>query len=258
MAPINIEDHIREKMQERELQPSEGAWQRLEEKLGEEKRSGMNRTAWFAIAASFIGILILASVFVNSGNDGNKNLVVEDSSEIISPEIIETLPQPIVEKEELAVEEINSEAIEKRSPIQSEIEQPAPQIATINTPVIEKKEPVAVSDLEVKSRDALKNAALIDQDTFIKNKVDEVVAQVQNKVNANETVSAEEIDALLNQAQREISKRRILNSQSKKVDAAALLLDVEFELERGFRDRVFDMLGDGYKKIRTAVAERNY
>ena len=62
---------------------------------------------------------------------------------------------------------------------------------------------------------------------------------------------------LLAKAQREIELQRILNNSNYKIDAAALLSDVESELERSFRDKVFDALGEGYQKIRTAVAERN-
>ena len=43
MAPIKIEDNIREKMQERELQPSADAWKQLEARLGEEKRTSQSK-----------------------------------------------------------------------------------------------------------------------------------------------------------------------------------------------------------------------
>ena len=77
MAPIKIEDNIREKMQERELQPSKDAWAKLETRLGEEKKSGLNRKTWYAIAAGFIGILILASVFFNNDAVTNDAEIVE-------------------------------------------------------------------------------------------------------------------------------------------------------------------------------------
>ena len=80
---------------------------------------------------------------------------------------------------------------------------------------------------------------------------------VQKIQNENNTVTPDEIDALLAKAQRDISNNRILQANTQKVDAAALLLDVETELERSFRDRVFDALGEGFNKVRSAVAERN-
>ena len=92
---------------------------------------------------------------------------------------------------------------------------------------------------------------------FIENKVDEVVARVKEIQHKNNQVTPEEIDALLANAQREIKTRQILNPETQKVDAAALLLDVELELEQSFREKVFDALGESFNKIRTAVVERN-
>ena len=63
------------------------------------------------------------------------------------------------------------------------------------------------------------------------------------------------LNSLLLKAQDEIHSREILNT--KKVDATALLNMVESELETNFRDKVFEALGDGYEKVRTAVVERN-
>jgi hypothetical protein len=61
----------------------------------------------------------------------------------------------------------------------------------------------------------------------------------------------------LAKAQRAISNQRILQKNTQKIDASALLMDVELELEQSFRDKVFEMLGEGFIKIRTAVSERN-
>ena len=93
------------------------------------------------------------------------------------------------------------------------------------------------------------------EDKIFNNKVDEVVASVK-KLQENKTeVTANDVEALLNNARREIQTQRILNST--KVDATALLLDVEWDLDKSFRDKVFDALGEGFNKVRTAVTERN-
>ena len=63
------------------------------------------------------------------------------------------------------------------------------------------------------------------------------------------------MEEMLNTARRDLQTQRILKSP--KVDATALLQDVEWELEKSFRDKVFDALGEGFRKIRTAVIERN-
>jgi hypothetical protein len=266
MAPIKIEDNIREKMQEREIQPSADAWKRLEDRLGTEKKTGFNKRTWFAIAAGFIGILILASVFLNSNSViTNTELVEEnvpaempDADNDIRPEKIIAIPDNT--DNVLARKEATSEEIEE-----NEIVTKKNEVIAKSTPSIDKtilvNEDVAVNSEIQKERDVPetgKDPLIQNDEDFIKSKINEVVAEVESRANTENAVTAEEIDALLQEAQREISNKRILNSQTQKVDAAALLLDVESELERSFRDKVFDALGDGYKKIRTAVAERNY
>ena len=67
-----------------------------------------------------------------------------------------------------------------------------------------------------------------------------------------------EIDVLLAEAQREIISNQIFNKNTNKVDANALLLDVEAELyPESFRERVFEALKEGFVKARDAVANRN-
>ncbi|MBT8275281.1 MAG: hypothetical protein KJO39_03975 [Bacteroidia bacterium] len=267
MAPFKIEDNIREKMQERELQPSEGAWAKLEARLGEEKNSGLNRNTWYAIAAGFIGILILASVFFNSNSLTNEGEIVQEDTYVEElnsgndNEFKELISEPDTSEDELAIDE---KVLEEKDNAKT---------VPVLQKIIAKKEPkeqneikidqkiIAASEVEEQPEQVNETRLIEDQPTdnrgFVESKVNEVVAEVENRIKTNSTVTPEEVDALLMEAQREISNQRILNSQTKKVDAAALLEDVEFEMERSFRDKVFDALGDGYNKIKTAVAERN-
>jgi hypothetical protein len=265
MAPIKIEDNIREQLQDREIQPSKDAWNKLEARLGPQRKQGITRTAWFAIAASFVGILILASVFLNDNSTGQENQLVnqenpaiESKQSITEKQLEEVVPEKI--QEEVAFEVPTSEEIKTKAPV------PVEQRSIASTKVEKKPEVKTIQDdiavnnsktEQLKTNDLIQSP-VIDEGMFIESKVDEIVAEVKKIEKTNVTATPEEIDALLIQAQREIGNRRILNSQTRKVDAAALLMDVEFELERSFRDKVFDALGDGYKKIRTAMVERNY
>ncbi len=85
----------------------------------------------------------------------------------------------------------------------------------------------------------------------------EVVAQVQELKKINNIVSDAEINALLDQAQKDIALHKIYNETTKKVDANALLQSVEDDLEQSFRDRAFKAIKSGYHYVKTSVAERN-
>ena len=93
--------------------------------------------------------------------------------------------------------------------------------------------------------------------SFEELKVEEVVAQIEAMHDTNSHLTDAEIDSLLNNAQQEIANQKIFDEQTNTVNAMALLENVEQDLDRTFRDKVFEKLKDSYKNIRTAYANRN-
>jgi hypothetical protein len=108
-----------------------------------------------------------------------------------------------------------------------------------------------VSDKVIKA-DAVPNA----KEQLINAKIAEIVAQVNLLENSNLPVSSIEVDFLLRQAQQEILTDKILNNGGE-VDAMALLNEVQGELDKSFREQIFESLKTGFLKVRTAVADRN-
>ena len=285
MAPIKFEENIREKLQERELQPSKEAWSKLESKLDKEfpEKKG-NRGIWLAIAASMTGVLLIVSFFFFKLNEDQPNQLVVDETE--TPVLDEVTPNEVItenelqksEMEEVAVSEEendsteDSEKDELEEPVQNTMiaveaidgqESKQPDVSNSEEKIIPKKV-VEIEEGIAKVQNEMPNTMDKEiitpekkEDVFVDAKVEEVVASIQNIEKNNNTVTAEEIDELLQKAQRDIATQRLLNSDTKKIDATALLRDVETELERSFRDKVFDALGEGYNKIRTAVVQRN-
>jgi hypothetical protein len=92
--------------------------------------------------------------------------------------------------------------------------------------------------------------------SFEDKKVTEVVAAIAEIQNKNNEVTEQEIDLLLKEAQRDILLNDIYNEQTKKVDASALLAQVEGELNQSFRDKVFEALKSSFITVKTAVADR--
>ncbi len=265
MEPIKIEDKMREKFQERELQPSEDAWKRLEARLGPAQTNEGSRKTWMAVAAAFIGIVLLATLIFNNDQVVQGTELVDRESgpvpdEKNKQEMDRDLLVPAVEENSsIAEEEVSPQQIQRSKP-----QQLMPKVSDKNV-VSEKgkdefSEAIAANTDDRKTEKVEKAvlSPLSKEAAFEELKVEEIVAEVKKLEATDGTITPAEIDALLAQARREIATNRILNSSSGTVDAAALLQDVEIELERSFRDRVFDALGDGYKKIRTAVVERNY
>jgi len=262
MAPYKLEDNIREKLEARELKPSADAWKKLEARLDAEHPK-KKTVLWYYVAASFVGFLILASVFFSRNNAevGNQivNETIEQKSVEKQPEVIPNNSQ----SEEIASEENHVETVEKIAPKKEIEKKQKPNSDQLNSlpqkksevdKKIESAEAIA-KVTKVEAEQALKTTLEKEEDKLFNNKVDEVVASVKKMQENNTEINVTDVEALLNNARREIETQRILNNP--KVDATALLEDVEWELEKSFRDKVFDALGEGFQKVRTAVTERN-
>ena len=256
MAPYKLEDNIREKLESRELKPSEKAWDKLQVKLDAEQPQ-KKTVLWYYVAASVIGILILSSVFYTNTIEVKDEIVTEsvdektiDNDLIIIPhsedaqKYVSTQYNSVVNKlkENKSKEKLQSNSNLKTSSPES------PLSTGTKKSEIDKK----IDNTKVLANTEKEKSL---EEELINAKVDEVIASVKELQHNHNEVSITEVENLLNKARREIQTQKILNTP--KVDATALLQEVEWELEKSFRDKVFDALGEGFIKIRTAVIERN-
>ena len=253
MAPIKLEENIREKLQERELQPSSDAWSKLESQLEtEDEGSKSKNKLWFAIAASIATLLIVGALVFSPSNQKTSDVVVEDTNtkeQQYNDEVFKE--NTIVQENNVAEKGIEKEESNNEVLKPNDIPRKSPKSISEEKKVTTQQ---AVASTETKAIEtSTENIKIKETPSFIDTKVTEVVAQVKN----SEAITAEEVDALLLKAQREIQAERILNESKTKIDATALLQDVEGELERSFRDKVFEALGENFNSIRTAVIERN-
>jgi len=262
MAPIKFEEDIRERLEKRELQPSADVWQKLSNRLDAEPKRKRNISYWrLGIAASFAGLIMVSSILFLKSSDTNINtpaLVEEETVKTVEEtELINT----VTEEESIQKSQIVLEELEKEGKNQKK------EFTPVNVVVVETKndqllvmEENATEDTTTKVL-AFKETAIastVDSIQTIEQKmVDEVVAEIQKLQEEKSTVTDAEIDALLHQAQKELTSKHLYDASTKIVDAELLLLQVETDLDQSFRDRVFEVLNSGYKKVRTAVAERN-
>src|SRR3954470_3549384 len=83
MAQHKTEKNFRNKLNQREITPSENAWDRLDAMLtvAEDKKPKRN-WGWLYIAASVVGFLLIATVFLSQTEEmvdvRRNNVVVED------------------------------------------------------------------------------------------------------------------------------------------------------------------------------------
>ena len=261
MAPIKFEDNLKEKLEQRRLQPSTAAWDKLQNKLETNQAKKSNKTFWrLGIAASFVGVLIVVSVFFNKKEDNTieQNIVDIEDTKIPNKSdsnISNELEQEVV-LEEPKIDKATLKTIKKASEKASELKA---QIQQNQKKLIKETYKDVLTQVETESLNNIKENSIKAEAklSFEDLKLQEVVAKVQELKKANNTVSEAEINALLDQAQKEIALHKLYNESTKKVDANALLQDVEADLEQSFRDRAFKAIKSGYNYVKTTVAERN-
>jgi hypothetical protein len=182
MAPIKFEEQLKDKLEQRRIQPSSDAWKQLNNKLDANESKHNNKGFWMlGIAATIVGIL-LALTFVFKSN-----------TKIVEPTIVDTNNDNIIEKQDLQnLEENNAVAIEQNGEPSDNIQQGTTQKQPIKAPLksvikeqqealISNKHNEAVADVTIKSMQEETDKKAIDAQlgivSFEDQKVNDVVAQ---------------------------------------------------------------------------------
>lgn len=255
MGTEKFEDKIKRQLRDREISPSAGNWEKLSARLDTPQPKKKPFVLWMGIAASIIGgILILSLVF--------------NSSTLNSPEIVD-VPHKEIEADKASGEIFNSTYKETEQFATSEEnevkEEPIPsKTETTDSNRKErsrnKREAIAVIDnKKLISHQSLAISAEPSANKSLTLKLNDALTNIIATVENGPTVTDAEVNELLAEAAAKISKESYKTDFAVgKVNPQDLLQDVEFEMDNSFRDKIFEILKEGYSKARTAVANRNY
>ncbi len=233
--------HIKKTIEERRIAPSPQAWEKISSRIGAEQKKSVNKWRIYAIAASFIGITVI-SIFLFKMRTPIETTpravdIQNQQEESLQPDKYNQIPLEVEHNHtQMIIADVEKAPIKDSSTVES---------VSMN---------VQKTILDVENY-ALEDGVLNNSEVLIAQKINEVAEQVALLETMNNNVSDAEVDSLLRAAQRQILSERIFDSE--KVDAMALLTEVEDELDDSFRDQIFEALKDGYLKLRTAVADRN-
>lgn len=238
MEPNNFEKDFREKLNQRKIEPSEKAWDRLDAMLSvAEEKPKKKSKKWLYIAASVVGFLLVGTFFFNQKEDIQtpKNVVIEENAEkdsIIKP-VINTIDS--VKTETVIAEKSSTETSKS---------------------VSDKKE----NNLNQPSNKALKNQSnqIVESSIIIKNNQEKqstnnkqtVIAENQKKENIDQLLETAENKVLAENANK-VKKAKV------KINAADLLNQVDGELELSFREKVITKVNKNYQTVKVALANRN-
>lgn len=224
MEPNKIESQIREKLNQREIQPSANAWDRLDAMLSVEEQKPKRNFKWISIAAIFVGFTLIGIFMMNKENSTenvipSNPIVLENETEAIQTETTSKIENNFSEvKDEEAVVHQSIKKIEKPS-----------------TEINPKKD------------------FLLDNQL----KKDEVIVENQSKESTGKYINAESLLAEIETGEKVIIPG-ISTKPSVKIDANALLSTAEKEVDETFRDKVIQSINKKFNSIKSTLANRNY
>ncbi|WP_433765453.1 hypothetical protein [Flavobacterium ginsenosidimutans] len=238
MEPNNFEKDFREKLNQREIEPSNKAWDRLDAMLSvaeEKKTEKKSKRKWLYIAASFIGFLLVGTLFFNQ----NKNAVK-------TPETV------VVEKEketEIGKESVTEPVLNTIDPVKTE------------TAIAEK-----TSEEKVNKNEKIRNQILnrisknesnqiAESSIIIKNNQEK--QSVNNQAVITENPKKENVDQLLQTGENKVLAESGVKKAKVKINANDLLNQVDGELELSFREKVITKVNKNFQEVKVALSNRN-
>ncbi len=261
MALHKFEQNIKEKLEKRTLHPSINAWDKLDAKLESIETKKRNTLFWIlGVAASIVGVLLIVPLFFNKDVENIKPIIV-DTKTIEKKEI----ENSIINNEELIAEEnLNDSSTFNKSRKDKNVikklqffKESKEQFANTKSEQIYKKT-IKIESLTEVDETLIKHEKLSTNQLILgEQKINDLLVEIKNLNTQNSLVTDDEIDKLLNKAQKELLVNSLHRGKSNIVDANLLLQDVEVDLNRSFRNKVFEAFKLNYENMITAVSERN-
>jgi len=244
----NIENQIREKLNSREIQPSDKSWDRLDAMLtvAEEKKT---KRSFFSF--KYIGIAASVLVFVTLGMflfNQEEKVLIPNNEIVTTPEV----QKPIINKEQFQGEEDKIATIsEGHSKISNQKSVIKSQQVSINNQK-DNQNPIINRQKEIEFLVAGDVAAVKNIPKVIS--TEPIIVQPK-KEQASKKSSYIDVDALLASAEKSNDKKQKTNKIN--VDVNDLLSNADKEVETNFREKVISKISKNYQEVKTALANRN-
>lgn len=240
----------RNELQNRTIEPGKDAWDKLAGRLTDfEKSKKEKKWTFLKYAAS---ILILISVGIYFGNKNEQTIEKEIVAEPVL-KVQENKIQSIVEQPQNVIAASENEKSSEKSAQDKTIEKPsykpnekniAENQASINEKISQNESSVSEIQVQISGIDALQ-----------KQKILEAVTQAEIIKKVKGEVSDIDIERLLEAAQKSLLAER-KTTHNKSFNGADLLAEVEFDLDKDFKKRLFEALVNALKEPKIIIANR--
>ena len=239
MEPNKLDLEIKQKLDTRTIQPSAQAWDRLSAKLDSAEKIKVKRNyKWIYIAASFVGFLLIGTVFFT----------------VFDAEIKDNnLPTVVLEQKK----NVNNSD-------ESKANNPNVSPRSIQNKVLNEPQFIANNSIKKQSIELLNKEdtlSIINQSK--ENNAVVHVAENSNyqSVSKNRYISAERLLAEISNNKVDKTSSKVSTERYKSgiaVNANSLLINAESELNQSFRETAIEKINKNYNSIKAVLANRNY
>ncbi|OUL64404.1 hypothetical protein [Flavobacterium sp. AJR] len=233
MEPNKLEKEFREKLNEREINPSNNAWDRLDAMLNvAEETKPKRKYTWMYVAAGFISFLLISTIYFSQREAPVNNL---NDTVVVKEEVKDSVAKPNKPEDKIILSPLNTDAVViKETKKNSE----------------EKNE--KVNQNQVAERSIIKE---INNENWKNNQKTE--SKINQTAIADNSKSAT-VDQLLTSAEKTLVMGKTDQQKAKvKVNANELLSQVDGELELSFREKVINKVNKNYQTVKVALGNRN-
>ncbi len=224
MESNKLDKQIRTELNNREIVPSQAAWDRLDAMLTvaeNPKRS----LGWLYIAASIVGFLLIGTLFFNQ----KRNTILVKSNEIVV-------------KEKARSKHHNDKRVKDLVPVLTITDKRVVSIVS--------KENVIVEANNRQTLNSKKSKELPQQSPPIINQKTEQKSSIPQSNSVTNEV-------LLTSVEKTSKSDKAIAQYAVKVNASSLLSQVDEELELSFREKVIGKVSKNYQTVKVALINRN-
>lgn len=264
-----MEQHnIKKKLEERRIAPSEDSWNTLEAMLDTNDHKPRRKYFWHYAISACVLLLLGLLFFMNPENEiipESQTIVNEEPQKVIDDDAKQQTNKnekiavvPTVAKNDARQEKVE-QVIAKKEAVVAKDKKPTESLK-VKVIYNEEKAVAKVSEQKLKSEVKLvveekPVVAQVIKDDIIKTEIKSAVAEVTAKKVAE--ITDEELDKLLKEGQFALDSLKMFTEFEYTVNADNLLDEVEYDLDRSFKEKVFEIIKKQFKKDNTSVVNRN-
>ncbi len=249
MEPNKLEQEFRDKLEQRTIEPSKMAWDRLDAMLsvGEGKKEKKPNRSWMYMAASFVMFATIGAFFLTNEKENSGNGTESNSTPIVNRENTVKPAHQEGTNDTILPAPLEKPAIETLS---------APKMQQTAVAAIQTKAPLEGKRVNRQNIPSGQNQMVNDKNNTIiyPPANNEGVAVINHVGFKDDVIKAYETEQLLAASTGNAKKKKSLV----KVDASSLLSSVEGELNESFRDKAMEGVIKNFNAVKTSVANRNY